>query len=116
MRLTPVLFKYRPLFTGLVPKFPGSADKGKNRFVKPATKSGRYLQWDLWKEEERVLKYIAKPYVTKDEELIYLESIGLKHQDVDPLYTSRLVTPMRQRYSIEVLDKFERNRSFEYWQ
>lgn len=59
------------------------------------------------------MKYTAKPYVTADQEIAYLNSIGEKHHDVDPLYTSHIETPMRQRYAVELLDKFERSRQHE---
>lgn len=113
MRLTGALFKVRQIFVGPIPKFRGRALEGKHRFVPPATKGTRYRLWSQWRDEEEVLKYIAKPYVTADEELDYLDSIGLKHQDVDPLYTSTLVKPMQQRYAIEIIEKFERNRAHE---
>lgn len=113
MKLTQALFKYRPLFIGKIPKFRGSALSGKHRFVEPATRGTRYALWTEWRNEEEVLKYISKPYVTIDEELDYLESIGRKHQDYDPLHTSRIETPARQHYGITALRVFERNRQFD---
>lgn len=71
------------------------------------------MLWTQWRSEEEVLKYISKPYVTADEELDYLSSIGLKHQDVDPIFTSTIVTPMRQRYATEVLEQLDRARQYE---
>lgn len=113
MKLTQALLKYKPLFVGKVPKFPGSALKGKHRFVESASKAKRYVLWNQWRNEEEVLKYISKPYVTVDEELDYLETIGRTHQDYDPLYTSRIETPMRQNYAVDTLRIFERSRQFE---
>lgn len=113
MRLTSALLKCRPIFIGPIPKFRGQALAGKHRFVPPATRGTRYMLWSKWRDEEEVLKYISKPYVTVDEELDYLESIGLKHQDVDPLYTGTLVKPMQQKYGVEIIEKFERNRKHE---
>lgn len=113
MRLTQTLCKYKPLFIGKIPKFPGSALKGKHRYVPAATRATRYLLWLDWKNEEEVLKYISKPYITEDEEQDYLESIGRTHQDVDPLYTSVIQAPMRQSYGVNLLRVFERNRQFE---
>lgn len=116
MRLTAVLCKVRPLFIGKIPKFRGSATSGKHKFVPPATKATRYLLWQQWKDQEEVMKYISKPYITAEEELDYLESIGERHQDVDPLYTSQIETPMRQRYAVDILEKFERSRQHEIWE
>lgn len=116
MRLTATLFKHHPLFIGKLPKFRGSAMKGKHKYVPTLTAGDRYRLWYEWRNEEEVLKYISKPYITADEELDYLESIGERHQDVDPLYTSRLVTPMKQHYAVELLKVFERNRQFEIWE
>lgn len=113
MRLTSALFKCHPIFIGPIPKFRGRAMEGKHRFVPPATRGSRYMLWLKWRDEEEVIKYISKPYVTGDEELDYLESIGLRHQDVDPLYTSQLVKPMQQKYAVEILEKFDRNRQHE---
>lgn len=87
--------------------------KGKHKYVPALTKGTRYKLWSEWLDEERALKYISKPYITAEEEQAYLNSIGERHQDVDPLYTSRVVAPMRQHYAIEILHKFERNRQFE---
>lgn len=115
MKLTAVLCKFRKTFVGPQPKFRGSATKGKHKFVEPATRGNRYMLWLDWKNQEEVMKYISKPYITTDQELDYLESVGLKHQDVDPLYTSRIEPPMRQRYAAEVLQYFERKRNFEEW-
>lgn len=61
------------------------------------------------------MKYISKPYISADEELDYLETMGRKTHDVDPLYTSKLEPPMRQRYAIEIVEKFDRNRQHEVW-
>lgn len=113
MKITQVLFKFHPLFIGPIPKFKGSATKGKHKWVPPATKATRYLLWQQWKDEEEVLKYVSKPFISVNEELDYLESIGEKHQDVDPLYTSLIETPMRQRYATDILDKFDRTRKYE---
>lgn len=113
MRLTPVLFKLKRVFHGKQLKFRGSALAGKHRFVPPTTRADRYLLWQQWRDEIEGLKHISAPYVTVDEELDYLESIGETHQDVDPLYTSRLEPPMRQRYAVEILEKFERSRQHE---
>lgn len=113
MRLTASLFKFRPIFEGKMPKYPGSATTGKNRFVPPATKGTRYALWMQWRDEEEVMKYISKPYITAEEENEYLCSIGERHQDVDPLYTHHIETPMRQRYAVEILEKFERSRQHE---
>lgn len=115
MRLTAVLFKRKPEFVGVVPKFRGSALSGKHRFVPPATRGTRFMMWEEWSKQEEVMKYISTPYVSADEELDYLSSQGLKHQDVDPLYTSKLERPMRQRYAIEILRYFERSRKHEHW-
>lgn len=101
------------MFIGPMPKFRGSALAGKHRFVPPATKGARYLLWSQWRDEEEVLKYTSKAYITADEELDYLESIGEKHQDVDPMYTSKIETPMQQRYAIDILEQFDRNRQHE---
>lgn len=116
MRLTLPLLKYRPAFIGVIPKFRGSALKGKHKFVPPATRGTRYMLWKEWAAQEEVTKYISKPYITADEEIDYLHSQGLKHQDVDPLYTSELVAPMRQRYAVEILELFERSRKHEIWE
>lgn len=116
MRISQVLCKYRPAFIGQVPKFRGSALKGKHRFVPPATRATRFMMWDEWSKQEEVMKYISKPYITSEEELEYLESQGLKHQDVDALYTSHLEAPMRQRYAVEILKIFERSRKQEIWE
>lgn len=62
------------------------------------------------------MKYISKPYVTADQEIAYLHSKGERHHDVDPLYTSHIETPMRQRYAIEILEAFERSREHEIWE
>jgi len=62
------------------------------------------------------MKYTSVPYVTADEEIQYLASIGEKHQDVDPLYTSVIEEPMRQRYATDILQYFERNRQHEIWE
>jgi hypothetical protein len=113
MRLTPVLCKFKRTFIGVVPKFRGAALSGKHKFVPPATKANRYINWAQWRDQEEVMKYIATPYISSDEELDYLESMGRTHQDVDPLYTARIEPPMRQRYAIEILEKYERNRQFE---
>lgn len=113
MRLTSTLCKYHHLFIGKIPKFRGSALKGKHKFVPAATKGTRYGLWSQWRDEEEVLKYIAKPYITAEEELDYLASIGERHQDVDPLYTSHIETPMQQRYAVEILEHFDRNRQHE---
>lgn len=113
MKLTAALFKCRPIFEGKVPKYPGSALKGKTRFVPPATRGTRYMLWQRWRDEEEVMKYISKPFVTAEEETEYLHSIGERHQDVDPLYTSHIEAPMRQRYATEILEKFERSRQHE---
>lgn len=113
MRLTQPLFKYKHLFIGRIPTFRGSAFSGKHKFVPACGKRERYLLWNDWRNEEEVLKYTSKPYITEDEELDYLESVGLKHQDVDPLYTSHIVKPMKQHYAIDLLRVFERNRQFE---
>jgi len=115
MRLTNALLKCHPVFMGNVIKFKGSALKGKHRFVPPATKGVRYRLWLGWRDELENLKLIGAPYVTVDEELDYLESIGRRHQDVDPLYTSKLEAPMRQHYAVEIMEKFERTRKFENW-
>ena len=116
MKITTPLFKFHRMFVGKQPKFRGSAIHGKHRFVPPATKGNRYMLWSRWRDEEEVMKYISKPYVTAEEELDYLNSIGLKHQDVDPLYTSRLEPPMRQRYAHEIVEMFDRNRQHEQWE
>lgn len=116
MKLTAILYKHHPLFIGVIPKFRGSALRGKHKFVPPATRSTRYLLWNQWRDEEETLKYLSKPYITADEELDYLESIGEKHHDVDPLFTSQIETPMRQRYAVEILNYFERNRKYEIWE
>lgn len=113
MKITAILCKHHPIFIGKMPKFRGSALTGKHKFVPAATRGTRYMLWNEWRDHEEVLKYTSAPYVTADEELDYLESIGEKHQDVDPLYTSKIVEPMRQRYALEILEKFERNRQFE---
>lgn len=113
MRLTNILLKHHPMFIGPIPKFRGSALRGKHKFVPPATRGTRYMLWQQWRNEEEVLKYISKPYVTADEELDYLESIGEKHQDVDPLYTSKIETPMRQRYATDILTHLECGRQHE---
>lgn len=113
MRLTAILCKHHRIFTGLKPKFPGSATKGKHKFVPPATRATRYLLWSQWKDEEEVLKYISKPYITEDQELDYLESIGEKHHDIDPLYTKTIEKPMQQRYATDILKYFERSRKQE---
>lgn len=113
MRLTAILCKHHNMFTGLKPKFRGSALEGKHKFVPAANRGTRYMLWSQWKDEEEVLKYISKPYVTADEELDYLESIGEKHQDVDPLYTSKIEEPMEQRYAVDILKFFQRSRRHE---
>lgn len=110
MRLTATLFKFHPLFVGKQPKFRGSATSGKHKFVPPATKGVRYGLWSQWRDQEEVVKYISTPYITADEEL---DHFGI--QDVDPLYTSKIEAPMRQRYAIEILEIFERNRQHEIW-
>lgn len=115
MRLTPVLCKFRSTFVGNQIKYRGSALSGKHRFVPPVTRGDRYMLWNDWRNEIQGMKYLAHPYVTQDEELDYLESIGERYQDVDPLYTSTIEPPMRQRYAIEILEKFERNRQHEHW-
>lgn len=74
------------------------------------------MLWSEWRDQEAVMKYISRPYITTDEELDYLESIGRKHQDVDPLYTCKLEPPMRQRYAVDILEKFDRNRKHEVWE
>lgn len=71
------------------------------------------MLWQQWRNEEEVLKYLSTPYITVDEELDYLESIGEKYQDVDPLYTSKIETPLQQRYATDILEKFDRNRKYE---
>lgn len=71
------------------------------------------MLWQDWAREEEAVKYASNPYITVDEELDYLESIGRKHQDVDPLYTSKISAPMEQRYSVDILEFFERNRNHE---
>lgn len=115
MRITPVLCKFKRMFIGPQPKFRGSALRGKHKFVPPATKATRYLLWLRWRQQEEVMKYISKPYITADEELDYLEAMGLKHQDVDPLATCELQPPMEQRYATDILEKFERSRQHEVW-
>lgn len=113
MHLTQTLYKYHHLFIGKIPKFKGSALSGKHRFVPAATRGTRYRLWSQWKIEEANLKYLEKPYITSDEEITYLRSVGLKHQDVDPLYTSKIETPMRQHYGADVLTELDRARQFE---
>ena len=113
MKLTSALYKYHPLFIGKLPKFRGSAMSGKNKYVPAATRGDRYRLWNDWKDEEEVCKYISKPYITTEEELVYLESIGQQFQDVDPLYTGQVVEPLQQRYAVDLLRIFERNRQYE---
>lgn len=71
------------------------------------------MLWMQWRHQEEVMKYISVPYITSDEELDYLEAMGLKHQDVDPLVTCKLEPPMQQRYATDILEKYERNRQHE---
>lgn len=113
MRLTQILLKHHPLFIGKIPKFRGSALKGKHKFVPPATKGVRYMKWLEWRDEEEVLKNISKPYVSAEQELDYLATQERKNHDVDPLYTSKIETPMQQRYAVQILEKFERSRQHE---
>lgn len=115
MKLTSVLCKHHPMFIGVIPKFRGAALTGKHKFVPPATRGTRYALWSEWRDQEQVMKYISKPYVTEDQENAYLKSIGEKHHDVDPIYTSHIESPMRQRYAIEILENFERARAHEIW-
>lgn len=116
MKLTNILLKHHRMFIGPMPKFRGSAMKGKHKYVPSLTKGERYMLWYDWRNEEEVLKNISVPYITADEELDYLESIGEKYQNVDPLYTSQIVEPMRQHYAVDLLRMFERNRQFEIWE
>lgn len=115
MRLTAVLCKFHHNFIGKIPKFRGSALTGKHKFVPPATKGTRYLLWNQWAQQEEAMKYLSTPYISADEELDYLETLGRKTHDVDPLYTCKLEPPMRQKYAIEILEKFDRSRQHEIW-
>lgn len=115
MKLTAPLFKFKKMFIGNIIKFRGSALKGKHRFVPPATRGTRYGLWTDWRNEEEAIKYISTPYVTIDEELAYLEMIGEKHQDVDPLQTKKIVAPLKQHYAVELLYKFDNGRKHEQW-
>lgn len=113
MKLTQCLFKYKPLFVGVVPKFRGSALRGKHKFVPPANRGTRYMLWLEWRDQEEVMKYIEKPYITADQELDYLASKGQTHHDIDPLYTSHIEEPMQQRYATDVLQLLDRARKHE---
>lgn len=103
------------MFTGVIPRFRGSALTGKHKFVPAATRATRFRQWIDWRDEEIVLKYTSQPYITVDDELDYLDSIGRRHHDIDPLYTKTLEKPMMQRYATDVLDHFEKTRQHEIW-
>lgn len=110
MRLTQCLFKFHPIFVGKIPKYRGSATKGKHKFVPPATRATRYLLWAEWRDQEEVMKYITKPYITADEELDYTEEHDI---ELDPLYTSQIEEPMQQRYATDILELLDRDRKHE---
>lgn len=78
MRLTRLLFGRYDGIKGI----PGNIWIGKHRFVPPVTAKDRSELWKRLMYEEEVMMYLKNPYVTKEQEQLYLEKHAVPQQKI----------------------------------
>nr|XP_015918466.1 ribosomal protein 63, mitochondrial [Parasteatoda tepidariorum] len=92
MRLTSLICgKYK-----FVKGIPGNIWIGKHRFVPPVTAKVRLDMWKKLMYEEEVMMYLKNPYVTEEEEKLYLE----KHPEpIEKAFPDKVVSlkPLKER-------------------
>lgn len=92
MRLTRLLFGRYDGIKGI----PGNIWIGKHRFVPPVTRKDRAEMWKRLMYEEEVMMYLKHPYVTKEEEKLYLEKHAVPQQKIFEPEPTKL-TPFEDR-------------------
>ncbi|XP_074594757.1 uncharacterized protein LOC141850116 [Brevipalpus obovatus] len=114
MRLTSILLKFRPEWHGKIPKFPGNISSGKSRYV-PAVRRGDRMRllWEL-SETEKIMHILSRPYITKEQESLYLQSVGKTKPDYyDDFLWQRTKKPIGHRYAYYHLISIDKGSNFE---
>ncbi|GIX94035.1 uncharacterized protein CEXT_585001 [Caerostris extrusa] len=106
MRLTNVLQKYK-----FVKGIPGNIWIGKNRFVPPVDKKARLEIWKKLMYEEEVMMYLKNPYVTEEQEKLYLEQNEKPQEKVFIVEESKL-KPLDKRTMAFHLNQLNSTRSW----
>ncbi|XP_055941851.1 ribosomal protein 63, mitochondrial-like [Argiope bruennichi] len=104
MKLTTILFKYK-----FVKGIPGNIWIGKHRFVPPVTRKVRLEMWKKMMIEEEVMMYLKNPYVTEEQEKLYLEQNEKPQEKVFIEKTSTL-KPLKERSVAYHLNRLNHNR------
>lgn len=94
MRLTNILLKNNRY--KFVKGIPGNIWIGKHRFVPPVTRKDRITMWKKLMYEEEVMMYLKNPYVTEEEEKLYLEKHPVPQEKVFVIEKSAL-KPLEDR-------------------
>lgn len=113
MRLTNILFKWKPEFTGYKPKFRGNVYIGVHRFVPPITRNAKYYMLRQILNEEKNMRILNTPFISDEQEGAYLRSIGRSQPEYKDEFMFK--TPQKnshQRYTVDLLDKLDEHRKF----
>lgn len=92
MKLTRLLFGKYDCIKGI----PGNIWNGKHRFVPPVTHKDRAEMWKRLMYEEETMMYLKNPYVSKDEEQLYLEKHATPQEKILVPESTNL-KPLEQR-------------------
>lgn len=116
MRLTNILFKYRPEFIGYIPKYRGAVYFGKHRFVPPVTGMHKYFMLRQILNEEKNMRILNQPFITDDQEAAYLRSIDRSQPEYkDEHIFKKIQTPPSQRYTVDLLKKLDEKSKFFFY-
>jgi len=114
MIITSILSSFRREFIGYIPKFPGNVLRGKRRFVPKVTLAKKLSLYKKLKYEEQVMKYLSKPYISENQENLYLKSIGRTRPEYwDDFLRRPIEAPLKQTYAADYIINLDTNRSFE---
>ncbi|GFT51643.1 uncharacterized protein NPIL_68731 [Nephila pilipes] len=99
------------LLDKFVKGIPGNIWIGKHRFVPPVTRKVRLEMWKKMMFEEEVMMYLKNPYVTEEQEKLYLEQDYKPPVKVFDVEKSKL-KPLKERTVAYHLNQMNHNRSW----